>query len=268
MIQPNLTHGNIYGRSEIADLIEPQNFLSITAQDVRRLFGVQVDKILAFTGDGLSDEAYDQMRAAGFANLGPGGGVQDLTPKFPPEALPLIDMLIKLMEMIGGFDNLLSGRGETGVRSGVQSNPLMKTAGAPIKDRSLIIERQCAVAADLRLSLMEAKDGRAYWTDAKHPVETEFLLSDLPDDRRIVVDGHTTSPVFADEQLGLLTNGLKMGVVDKLSYIEQAPFQNRDIIITRLRAAEEKQQALLEKLQKQNPEEFAKIIEKSAGKRH
>jgi hypothetical protein len=265
LIQPNQTHGNIWGRSEIADLIEPQNFLSTTAADIRRLFGVQVDKILAFTGDGLTDEAYDQMRAAGYGNLGVGGSVQDLTPKFPPEALPLVDKIIQIMEMIGGFDNLLSGRGETGVRSGVQSNPLMKTAGAPVKDRSLIIERQCAAAADLRLSIMEAKDGRAYWTDAKRPVETEFLLADLPEDRRIVVDGHTTSPVFADEQLGLLTNGLKLGVIDKLSFIEQAPLQNKDIIITRMREKEEKEAAMLAQLQKANPEEYYKLLEKSAG---
>lgn len=268
LIQANRAHGNIWGRSEIADLIEPQNLLSTTAEDVRRLFGIQVDKILAFSGtDGITDETYDQMRAAGYTNLGPGGSVTDLTPKFPPEALPLIDKLIQIMEMISGFDNLLSGRGESGVRSGVQSNPLMKTAGAPVKDRSLVIERQCAAAADLRLSLMEAKDGRNYWTDAKRPAETSFLLADIPDDRRVVVDGHTTSPIFADDHLGLLVNGLKLGLVDKESAIEQMPFQNRDILLSRHRKAEEKSAEVMAELQKSNPEEWAKTIEKQAGGR-
>ena len=264
LIQCNQAHGNIWGRSELADLIEPQDFLSTTASDIRRLFGVQVDKILAFTGDGLTDEAYDQMRAAGYANLGPGGGVNDLTPKFPPEALAMIDKIIQIMEMIGGFDNLLSGRGETGVRSGVQSSPLMKTAGAPVKDRSLIIERQCAQAAQLRFELMKIKDGRTFWTDKKKPGETSFLLGDIPEDGRIVVDGHTTSPVFADENLGLLTNGVKMGVVDPVSYIEQAPFQQKDVLIARLQAKEEKQAAMLAELRKSDPEEWAKVIEKAA----
>lgn len=265
LIQPNQTHGSIWGRSEIADLIAPQDLLSTTAADIRRLFGLQVDKFLAVTGDGIPEETYDSMRNAGYMNLGPGGGVQDLTPQFPSEALPLVDKLVQLMEMIGGFDNLLSGRGESGVRSGVQSSPLMKTAGAPVKDRSLIIERQAASAADLLFQLMKAKDGRNYWTDRKKPTETQFLLGDVPDDGRVVVDGHTTSPIFADDHLSLLTNGLKLGVVDKESYIEQAPFQNRDIILTRLRAANEKQAALLQQLQKDNPEEWAKLIEKSAG---
>jgi len=131
LIQPNQTHGNLWGRSEISDLMAPQDFLSTTAQDIKRLFGVQVDKILFFSGDGMTDETYDQMRAAGYGNLGPGGDVKDMTPKFPPEALQLIDKLIQMLEMISGFDNILSGRGETGVRSGLQTSTLVKTAGAP-----------------------------------------------------------------------------------------------------------------------------------------
>lgn len=267
LIQPNHSVGNIWGRSEITDLIEPQQWISDTAADIKRLFGLQVDKLLAFTGDGLTDERYDQFRAAGWANLGMGGDVKDLTPSFPPESLPLVDKIIQLMDMIGGFDNLLSGRGESGVRSGVQSSPLMKTAGAPVKDRSLIVERQCAAAADLRLSIMEAKDGRAYWTDAKRPKETQFLLSDLPDDRRVVVDGHTTSPVFADENAQMTFLGIKAGMIDQESAIEMLPFQNKDILISRLKEKQEAQQKVMVDLKQQNPEEYAKLLEKQASRK-
>ena len=224
-----------------------------------------MDKLLAFTRDGLTDELYDQMRQAGYANLGPGGDAKDLTPKFPEQALPLLEKLMQIIEMISGFDNMLSGKGEPGVRSGAQSNPMMKAAGARLKDRSLIVERQCAAAADLRLSLMEAKDGRAYWIDPKKPEATQFLLADLPDDRRVMVDGHTTSPIFADDHQQLIVGGLKLGIVDPESAIEMLPFQNRDIILTRLRAKEEKQAAMLAQLQKQNPEEWAKLLEKQAS---
>lgn len=264
LIQPNQTHGNIWGRSELADLMEPQDFLSATAQDIRRLFGVQVDKFLAFTGDGLTDETYDQARAAGYVNMGPGGDVKDLTPKFPPEALPLLDKIVQIMEMISGFDNLLSGRGESGVRSGVQSNPLMKAAGAPLKDKSLVIERQCAAAADLRFALMQAKDGRTYWTDAKRPEETAFLLADLPTDARMVVDGHTSSAIFSDEHQNLIIGGTKMGLVDPESAIEQLPFQNKDTLLTRLRAKQEHQAQEMERLHRENPEEWARLLEKQA----
>jgi hypothetical protein len=143
----------------------------------------------------------------------------------------------------------------------------MRAAGARLRDRSLIVERQCSAAADLTLSIMEAKDGRRKWTDAKRPVETGFLLSDLPDDRRVVVDGHTTSPIFADDHANLLFNGLKLGIVDKTTAVEELPFQRPDVIISRAKEAAEREAAVIEQLKQTNPEEWAKLLEKSAGKK-
>jgi hypothetical protein len=262
-IQPNSVDANIWGRSELADLYELQDWASMTADDIKKLFALQVDKVLAFVGDGLTDEQYGNSKMAGYMNLGPGGAVNDLTPQFPATALPLLDKIVQFMEMICGFDNLLSGKGEPGVRSGAQANPMMKTAGARLKDRSLEVERQCAQAADLRLALMEHKDGRAYWTDPKKPEETAFLIGDLPKDRRVVVDGHTTSPVFADEHQGLILKGMQLGLVDKESAIESLPFQNKDVLIARIREGEEKQAALMKNLQQTDPEAYAKVLEKS-----
>ena len=87
MIQANSVDANIWGRSELHDLYELQDWLAVTGDDTKRLFGLLVDKILAFkgdAGDGLTDEKYGQMRSAGYMSLGQNGGVEDLTPKFPP----------------------------------------------------------------------------------------------------------------------------------------------------------------------------------------
>ena len=265
LIQPNQVHGNIWGRSELEDLIEPQGFLSTTASDVQRLFGVQVDKFLGISGDGITDEAYSAAKMAGFLNTGAGATVQDLTPRFPPEAIPLIEKIIQIMEMLSGFDNLLSGKGQTGVRSGEQSNPMMKAAGAPLRDRSLVVERQLASAADLTLSIMEAKDGRFYWTDPDQPTDTAFLLSDLPDDRHVTVDGHTSSPVFADDHESLVLDGLKLGLVDEESAIEQLPFQNKSVLLARLKAKQATQAKLMDTLKKEDPEGFTKVLEHQIG---
>jgi hypothetical protein len=270
MIQPNSVDANIWGRSELHDLYELQDWASVTADDVKKLAGLQVDKILAFTGDGLTDVQYGEMRNAGYANLGPGGSVNDLTPKFDTTIVGLIDKIVQLMEMISGFDNLLSGKGEPGVRSQAQASPMMKTAGARLKDRSLELEEQCADAADLRLSLMEYKDGRNYWLDPEKMEETSFILSDLPEDRRVTVDGHTTSPVFADEHTALIINGVKMGLVDKESAIEMLPFQNKDVLIQRIKEAAKKQAEQIAELKQSDPDGYRKAVEKSlaGGRRH
>ena len=265
----NDVHGYIWGRSEIVDLIGPQNWLSTTAMDIQRMLGLQIDKVLAFTGDGVQDEMYDQFRAAGYLNLGQGGDVKDLTPKFPQEAIQMMDKIIQWMEMISGFDNILSGRGETGVRSGEQTNTLLKTAGPRLKDRSLLVERQYAGAGDLRLRVMQAKDGRSYWTDPKNIEGSSFFLDDLPDDARVHVDAHSTSPIFADDHQALIMNGLKLGLVDPVSAIESLPFNNRDVLLARHKAKEEQQAKQLAELQKSDPEAYAKVIEHqvSGGRR-
>ena len=122
-----------------------------------------------------------------------------------------------------------------------------------------------ASAADLTLSIMEAKDGRFYWTDPDQPTDTAFLLSDLPDDRHVTVDGHTSSPVFADDHESLVLDGLKLGLVDEESAIEQLPFQNKSVLLARLKAKQATQAKLMDTLKKEDPEGFTKVLEHQIG---
>lgn len=268
LIQPNQSEGWLWGRSEVTDLIEPQELLSVWADDVKRLFGIQIDKILAFIGfDGLSDETYDQMRGAGFFSGPPGSSVSDLTPKFPPESLPMLQFVMQVMDSMGGFDNILGGKGEPGVRAGTHANMLLKTASPRLRDRSLLVERQIAAAADLRLALMEAKDGHNYWTDGKDldTVEkTTFKLADLPDDRRALVDSHSSSPIFADDHTQLIFAGVQNGMVDAHYAIDHLPFPDKDQAHQSLREREEKQAALIQ----QHPELLEEVMKKHGGKKH
>lgn len=264
LIQPNQTSAYLWGRSELADLIEPQTLLSTLADDAKRLMGLQADKFMALIGaDGINDERYASMRAAGYMDLPMGATVNDLTPKFPPELLPMIREVIQVIEMIGGFDNLLSGRGESGVRAGTHASTLLKTASPRLRDRALLVERQCAQAADLWLSVMEVKDGRRYWTDGRSPesrTHTGFFLGDLPDDRHVMVDGHSTSPAFADDLVQLTMMGLKAGLIGPEDAIEDLPFANREIKLARLRERQEKQAAELQELIKRDPEAAEKLL--------
>lgn len=269
LIQPNQAWGNVWGRSELEDLAAPQELLSIWTDDLKRLFGLQIDKILGFQGgDDIPEERYGQMRAAGFINAGMGSTITDLTPKMPPEGLQMLDFMIKIINMIGGFDNILSGQGEPGVRAGVHADTMMKTASPRLRDRSLLVERQCAAAGDLRLSLMEAKDGSHFWTDGSNEAATEkskFILADLPEDRRVTVDSHSSSPIFADDHQQLIAFGVKAGFVDGHSAIDELPFPHKKKLQQRLKAKEEAAQKQLQELKQANPEAFAKLLEKSGG---
>jgi hypothetical protein len=271
LIQPNETEGYLFGRSEIADLIEPQMLLSTNTDDAARLLGVQIDKILGLLGvDGLTDELFDKMHGSGWAAVPPGASIQDLTPKFPPELLPMLKFYIEQINTLGGFTDLLQGRGESGVRAGIHANTLMKTGSPRLRDRSLLVERQCAKAADLTLTLKTAKDGGRYWTKAEtlqDITDSTFLLTDLPDDRRVGVDSHSSSPIFADDHQQLTAFGLKAGFIDGEEAIDDLPYPNRERKKQRLRIRRKQQAEQIKQLQQQDPEAYAKLLSKGGGKR-
>jgi len=254
VIQTNYVNGYFWGRSELVDLLQLQEWLTTHLDDTRRLMGQQIDKILAFPGyDGITDEFYGKFRTQGYAGLPPGAQVQDLTPKLPEQLIPLVGQILMLMDKVSGFPPIMAGSGEPGVRSGVQTDTLMKTGSPRLRDRSLLVERQCANAADITLSVLQAKDARAVWVDPNQ-VESEFLLAQLPDDRRIAVDAHTSSPIYADDHAQLIAFGVKSGFVNGVSAIEQLPFNHKDILIDRYKEDQKAQREFM----LQHPEFFEK----------
>jgi hypothetical protein len=122
LIQPNPLPGWFWGRSELIDLIEPQAFLAQLCDDLKRLIGLQIDKLLSFSGENtITDESYAQFRLAGYLNLGQGGKAEDLTPKFPSELLPIIKYIQEQINTLGSFPEIMQGKGEAGVRAGAHA---------------------------------------------------------------------------------------------------------------------------------------------------
>ena len=266
LIQPNETTNWFWGKSELVDLIEPQMLLATWCDDARRLFGLQVDKILAFSGDNtVTDERYDQFRVAGYIGLGQGTLVNDLTPEIPSQLLPMLKWLLETINWLGNFPPVMQGQGESGVRAGAHADTLVKTASPTLRDRSLLVERQCAQSADLTLAMMEAKDSKFYYTKADKPTdvdETKFLLSQLPDDWRVTVDSHSSSPIFLDENTQLVFAAFKSGIVDGEYVIDNTPLPDKEAAKVSYRRHQQAQQTQIQELLKTNPELGQKLLEK------
>ena len=266
LIQPNPVTNWFWGRSELVDLIEPQGLLGQWLDDLKRLIGLQIDKIIGFGGENnVTDEIYAQFRTSGYMNLGVGGKAEDLTPKFPSELLPCIKFMLEMINTLGSFPEILQGKGEAGVRAGVHADTLLKTASPTLRDRALLVERQCAIAADLTTELMEAKEDRKYWTAADKPQDVEttsFMISDLPSDWRITVDSHSSSPIFANESQQLIFALRKAGDVDGEYTIDNLPLPNKEAAKAQLRARAKQKQEQTKELMTKFPEEAGKQMAK------
>ncbi len=268
-IQVNETTNWFWGKSEIVNMAEPQTLLASLLDDMRRLIGVQVDKILFFMGENkITDELYGQMRLAGYGSLDTNSKIEDMTPAFPPELLPVIKFVIEQMDINSGFPPIMQGQGEQGVRAGSHAGTLLKTGSPTLRDRALIAERSCAVSADFTQEIKEAKDDSTYWTKADTIVdvrETEFKLTDLPDDWRVTVDSHSSSPIFSDENAQLIMAAHSKGIVQTEYVLDNMPFPNSEQAKAMNAIAEKKKQEMIQKLMQENPEAAEKVLAKQLG---
>ena len=274
LIQPNIVTNWFWGRSELVNIIEPQMLLAQWCADAKRMLGLQIDKVLAFVGDtGITDERYDQFRAAGYIGMQQGSDVKDLTPKVPPELMPMIKWLLETINWLAGYPPVMQGQGESGVRAQSHADTLVKTGSPQLRDRSLIVERQCARAGDLTLAIMEAKDDQFYFTKADQPVkdveETKFLLSQLPEDWRVTVDSHSSSPIFSDDNEQRVFAAFKSGIVDGNYVIDNTQLPNKESAKVSLRQREAAKAKQTQELLQSNPELGQKLMEKQLlGGRH
>src|SRR6202140_1662386 len=174
----------------------------------------------------------------------------------------MINGMIETISQRGSFPPIMQGQGEGGVRAGVHADTLLKTASPTLRDRALLVERQCAVCADLTMTMMEAKEDRKYWVDPEK-MDDNFMLSDLPEDWRITVDSHRSSPIFVDDAQQLIFALAKMNVVDGLYLIDHTSIPDKEAAKAAFIEHKKSGAAMQEKLFGQlSPEGKDKAIEK------
>jgi hypothetical protein len=236
-IQANPVEGYFFGRSEMAGLLQLQSLLRERLNDIKKLMGLQYDRIFSFTGfSGMTDEMYDQFREAGFiSNDVPGSKVEDLTPSLPPEAFADVKEIMAMMDDVSGFHNILSGQGETGVRSATHAQSLMKTASPRLRDQAMLVERQCSSLGNKAFTLLRAKEASAHWIDDGSDKGKEFLLVNIPEDYRVLVDSHSSSPVYEEDQKQMVAFLLKAGIIDGESALDLLNVPMRDLLKSRYR---------------------------------
>lgn len=269
LVQANFEPGYFWGRSEVADLMQLQAWLTTHLSDINKIMGQQFDKFIGYSGqDVILGEQYAMNKAQGYVSLGQGGSATDLTPKMPEQAIPLIREILFLMERVSGFPPVMSGEGTPGVRAGVHADTLVKTGSPRLRDRSLAIERQCAKAGGLTFAILAAKGTSVYWTDP-HKNNLDFTLEQVAQlNPRIEVDSHSSSPIYHDDHVQLVAFLAKAGILDPVSAVEMLNLPNKDLIIERIKEREKTQQAMMQKLEQEDPEAFAKVIGgRSAGHR-
>jgi len=267
IVGANVVDGYQWGRSEISALMILQDRINTRMAGTEMMLRRQEDpNYFAVGSTDQSDERKNAIR--GFGNLisetEPNAKLDAIAQELPDHLWEAIHEYVAMFQDVSGIKSIQQGRGEPGVRAGVHADTLLRTASSRLKNRALVVERQLGDVADFSLRLLMGHDPTIYQTKAdpsilarlmgSKPKGEEFYLAQLPDDFRVTVDSHSSSPAFVMDAEQLAFSLARLGAISPIDLLRLTPIQHKDSLIAAAEAREEAQAALLQ----QHPELLSK----------
>jgi hypothetical protein len=242
---PQPMNGYFWGSSEVAQLVGLQQWRNERVNQIRDLLAKQVNPPTVLFGMfGAVDELDFALNKAGgvLPSQDQMGKVQREKPDVPMDLWKDIDNIDTMFNEASGLQNLLQGKGESGVRSGRQTSELARLGSARIKKRALIIEDNLSALATKYFKVM-----RKYGSDrlTTQPVmggkSMPFILAQMPHDTQIQVDAHSNSPIFVEDNRALYFDLFERKAIDRESLLEGVDPPKRVLLTRKLKTIELKE---------------------------
>ena len=218
-ICPNPLYDYFWGASEVQQLLLLQELRNTRMTEILDLLSKQVNPPTALTGfTGILDEKNFALNRAGglLASDMPNAKADRLAPTMPPDLFEVIHEIDAMFSEVSGISNVLSGRGESGVRSQGHASQLARLGSSRAKKRALIVEDSLEKVATLYLKLMQVYDN----THFRDTEDVPFIPEQFTKDFVVKVDAHSNSPIFTEDLKTLAFNLHKAGAIDKESLLD------------------------------------------------
>ena len=218
-ICPNPLYDYFWGASEVHQLLLLQELRNTRMTEILDLLSKQVNPPTALTGfTGILDEKnFALNRAGGLLSTDmPNAKADRLAPNMPPDLFEVIHEIDNMFAEVSGISNVLSGKGESGVRSQGHASQLARLGSSRAKKRALIVEDSLEKVATLYLKLMQSYDD----THFKDTEEVPFIAEQFTKDFVVKVDAHSNSPIFTEDLKTLAFNLFKAQAIDKESLLD------------------------------------------------
>mgnify|MGYP003339425236 FL=1 len=228
-----------WGQSEVQKLIYLQQMRNRRMAEILDLLSKQVQPPTAITGfTGILDEKNFALNRPGglFSTDLPNSKVERLAPQMPADLYEQIKQIDAMFEEASGMSNVLSGRGEQGVRSQGHASQLARLGSSRAKKRALVVEDALEKMATLYLKLIQTYDATKLRTEDGMP----FIAAQFTNDYVVKVDAHSNSPIFMEDLRSLAFNLFKAQAIDKESLIELLDPPMKQMLKEKLKKMEEK----------------------------
>jgi hypothetical protein len=237
---PNPMYDYYWGQSEVQRLVFLQSLRNKRMTEILDLLSKQVNPPTALIGfSGILDEKNFALNRAGglLATDMPNAKVEKMAPNMPGDLFEVIREVDQMFAEASGITSVLSGRGETGVRSQGHASQLARLGSSRAKKRALVIEDSLEKVATLFLKLIQAYDD----TKLKDSEGLLFIAEQFTNNYVVKVDAHSNSPIFTEDLRQLAFNMFKAGAIDKESLIDLLEPPMKQLLKEKLKRMEAKQ---------------------------
>ena len=234
---PNPLYDYYWGASEVQRLVYLQQLRNRRMTEILDLLSKQVSPptaLIGFTGI-LDEKNFALNRAGGLLSTDmPNAKVEKMAPNMPPDLFTEIKEIDAMFEEASGIGNVLSGKGEAGVRSAGHASQLARLGSSRTKKRALVIEDSLEKVATLYLKAMQQYDDTRFKDTQGHVFIAEQFTSNFT----VKVDAHSNSPIFMEDNRQMAFNLFKAGVIDKESLIDLVEPPMKEELKSRLKKME------------------------------
>lgn len=218
---PNPVKDYFWGRSEVANLMMPQEAISAQVNGINRTFRMKEDpptSFLGFTGDMAAKHSALMKPGGRLTEMNPQAKIQQHAPDMPQGSIEWHGSLQEIFHRASGFEAPVSrGLGEQGIRSGIHGDTMVRMASPRLRDRAILMEQAYVALGDLGFRLLQHKIADEFTGTAKENGQSKpftFLLDQIPSDYDLSVDSHSSSPAFANDARNLAFNLARLKAID------------------------------------------------------
>jgi hypothetical protein len=244
IIQPYPKYNYFWGVAHLDQLVLLQEWMLERLDQIADILEKQAYPPTSFSGfTGLTDETaaafggsdtyvYDQM---------PNAKVEKHAPDMPPDIFHELDRMDGMFLEASGLTELVSGKGEKGVRSGSHAQQLKKTGSGRIKKVAERLKPSLVRIGDVGLKLKIMHDNTLIIDENRK----SFKAAEIKGEIKMRVDGHEYSPLFSDEAESKAVLMKKLGVIrnDMFVRLIKPPAIDNVLHDVRKKAEEEAKQA-------------------------
>lgn len=235
-ICPNPKHDYFFGGSDVERLIPLQMMRNDRMCQVRRMMDQQANPPTSLMGfDGMTDEMKLAIDSPGgwITNDSPASKVERLTPQIPADLFADIMKIDAMFEEMSGINNVMSGRGEAGVRSTGHASELARLGSARVKKRALVVEDSLEKVATLYLQMLQRFDDKTQ-LQANDKARTPFVPAQFTSDFIVKVDAHSNSPIFMEDLANKASELMQAHAITREQFIRMLHMPMEQLLLDEL----------------------------------